>query len=157
MKDIIAWLKQEEGFRLKAYLCEAGVPTIAMGNTYYRDGRPVKIGDVITPAEAESLAEVIGLDYTLYVKKCLTKPVTKNQLIALVSFCYNIGKGKPGKKEGFINCTLLKMVNANPNDKAIGEFWKTSHTKVTKPDGTKVDAPVLIGRRRRESALYFKP
>lgn len=46
-----------EGFTPIAVIPTKGdVPTIGHGSTHYEDGRPVKMGDTITPARAEVLA-----------------------------------------------------------------------------------------------------
>lgn len=51
-----AW-KASEGFTDTAVIPTKGdVPTIGHGSTRYEDGKPVKIGDTITPARAELLA-----------------------------------------------------------------------------------------------------
>ena len=51
-----AW-KASEGFTDTAVIPTKGdVPTIGHGSTRYEDGRPVRIGDTITPARAEVLA-----------------------------------------------------------------------------------------------------
>lgn len=51
-----AW-KASEGYTDTAVIPTKGdVPTIGHGSTRYEDGRPVRIGDTITPARAEVLA-----------------------------------------------------------------------------------------------------
>ena len=63
---------------------------------------------------------------------------------AIVSFTYNVGIGN------LKSSTLLKKVNANPNDQSISlEFkkWVKSAGKVL---------PGLVRRRESESDLYFK-
>ena len=51
-----AW-KLSEGFTDTAVIPTQGdVPTLGYGSTRYEDGRPVKMGDTITPARAELLA-----------------------------------------------------------------------------------------------------
>lgn len=49
------FIKKEEGLRLKAYLDDAGVPTIGYGTIIFEDGRKVKLGDSISKEVAESL------------------------------------------------------------------------------------------------------
>lgn len=49
--------KASEGFTDTAVIPTKGdVPTIGHGSTRYEDGKPVKMGDTITPARAELLA-----------------------------------------------------------------------------------------------------
>ena len=45
-------IKLDEGLKLKAYPCSAGVWTIGYGSTEYPDGRKVKQGDKITLSQA---------------------------------------------------------------------------------------------------------
>ncbi len=54
-----AW-KASEGFTEVAVIPTKGdVPTIGHGNTYYEDGRPVRMGDRITRQRADQLARNI--------------------------------------------------------------------------------------------------
>lgn len=54
-----AW-KASEGFTAEAVIPTKGdVPTIGHGNTYYEDGRKVKMGDKITRQRADQLARNI--------------------------------------------------------------------------------------------------
>ena len=65
------------------------------------------------------------------------------QFDALVSFAYNVGTAN------FAKSTLLKKVNANPNDASIrAEFgkWNKSNGRVLKG---------LVTRRKEEADLYF--
>ena len=49
-KKGIDLIKEFEGFRAKPYRDAVGIPTIGYGNTYYEDGRAVKLTDPpITP------------------------------------------------------------------------------------------------------------
>ena len=134
-----------EALKLKAYKCPAGVWTVGIGNTFYKDGRAVKEGDIITKDEALQLGEVIAAGFIKRVKEKVTTVINDNQLIALVSFCYNIGK------EGFSKSQILKMVNVNPNDPAIkARFLISFITAGGKPCGG------LVNRRQIEANQYFK-
>jgi lysozyme len=69
--------------------------------------------------------------------------ITQNQFDALVSFAYNVGL------EAFRKSTLLKKVNANPNDKLISnQFlrWNKSRGRVLQG---------LTNRRIEEARIYF--
>jgi lysozyme len=145
MTDTIDFLDDIEAVRLNAYLDSSEVPTIGIGNTYYRDGRRVRMGDKITREEAYSLAELIVLEFSTVVKQCLTVEVNRNQFIALTSLCYNAGK------TGFRKSIIVKMVNANPNDPAIKEmFTKSFVTSKGQP------SKGLVNRRRIEAKKYFQ-
>ena len=50
-------LRRDEGLRLKAYQCTAGVWTIGFGTTRWFDGKPVRKGMVCTREEADELLE----------------------------------------------------------------------------------------------------
>lgn len=136
-------IKKYEGCQLKAYLCPAKVPTIGYGNTMYENGTKVKIGDEITQQRAEELLQYIGKYFESEIKKLLKVTLTDNQLGALLSFTYNLGVGNLRVS------TLLKKINANPNDPTIkDEFLKWNKA------GGKVLAG-LTKRRQSESELYF--
>ncbi|NDC31802.1 MAG: lysozyme, partial [Bacteroidetes bacterium] len=48
-------IKKFEGCKLTAYTCPAGLVTIGYGNTFYKDGSKIKLGDKITQQQAEDL------------------------------------------------------------------------------------------------------
>jgi len=137
----LSFIKNEEGCKLKAYLDTSGVWTIGYGNTYYEDNTRVKKGDIITQSRAESLFTTILSSFEKNVLKVIKKPLNQNQFDALVSLSFNIGQ------TGFANSTLAKKININPLDSSIAfefERWRFSAGK-----------PLLLNRRKRESALYF--
>ncbi|MGL4790313.1 MAG: lysozyme [Anaerotignaceae bacterium] len=137
-------IKSFEGCKLKAYQCSAMKWTIGYGNTFYEDGKPVKMGDAITQEKAEQLFELISADFSTKVAKLVPSHITPNQFGALTSFAYNCGVVNLQKS------TLLKKVNANPNDPTI----RTEFLKWNKAGG-KVLAG-LTRRREAEANLYFK-
>lgn len=138
-------IKSFEGLRLDAYRCSAGKPTVGFGSTFYEDGSPVKMGDKITKERADSLFEKVSDSFAAKVKNCIQRDINDNQFAALVSFAYNVGIGN------LKSSTLLKKVNANPNDATIrSEFLKWN----------RASGKVLAGltrRREAEANLYFKP
>ena len=139
-KDLI---KSYEGLRLTAYKCSANVDTIGYGNTFYEDGTKVKPGDKITLDRANKLFDFIIEKFAVKVKELIKKDVTENQFAALVSFAYNCGTAALSKS------TLLKKVNANPNDPSI----KDEFMKWTKAGGKQLTG--LVKRRASEAKLYF--
>jgi lysozyme len=133
-------LHKREGIRLKPYLCTQGVASIALGNTYYLDGKKVTMQDKsLTIREAYKLGRVTSDNFAKQVSTLLTKEVTQNQFNALVSLAYNIGIN------GFKKSTVLKRVNVNPNDPTI----KNAFMMWTKNKE-------LIGRRKSEVEQYFR-
>ena len=134
-------LIHSEGLRLKPYLDTVGIPTIGVGNTYYPDGRRVTMKDrPLTLAEAKGMFKTIVKQYEMAVWSLTRDDITQNQFDALVSFSYNVGI------TAFKNSTLLKRINARASAKDIESafmMWR-------KP-------AEIIGRRKREVALYLKP
>ena len=146
------FLQLREGFSATPYKCSAGRWTIGFGNTFYPGGRRVTGKDApITRAYAIEIFDVITAQFEKDVNFLLKKEVTQNQFNALVSFAYNVGSDIDADfiPEGLGDSTLLKLVNANPNNPAIRkEFakWIKSNGRVTNG---------LISRRQLEAELYF--
>lgn len=132
-------LHQREGLRLKPYLDTKKIPTIAMGNTFYLDGRKVAMQDkALTLLQAEQLGKVTADRFAAAIDKLIKSKINQNQFNALVSIGYNIGIN------GFASSSFLKLVNANPNDHNIASaimLW--------------VKDKELIGRRCSEVIQYF--
>lgn len=138
-------IKKYEGFRSKPYKCEAGVATIGYGATYYPNGQKVKLTDpAIDEKHASIFLEAMLNPYEKAVDSYCRDDINQNQFDALVSFAYNLGNS------ALKSSTLLKKVNANPNDKTIrDEFLKWVNA-----GGKRL--PGLVNRRTEESNLYFK-
>lgn len=133
-------LHEREGLRLKPYLDTRGIATIAIGNTYYLDGRKVTMKDkLLTKDQAIELGNITADNFATKVNALVKSKLNQNQFNALVSLAYNIGI------TGFQNSTVLRRVNINPNDPAI----KNAFMMWTKN-------PELIGRRKSEIEQYFK-
>jgi lysozyme len=141
----IELIKTFEGFRAAPYKCPAGIPTIGYGATFYPNEKKVTMTDKsITEAEATELLKSMLKSFERYVDSYCIDTITQNQFDALVSFCYNLG---PANLKA---STLLKKVNANPNDPTIhAEFMKW-----TKAGGRTLKG--LVRRREAEANLYFK-
>lgn len=137
-------IKSFEGLRLKPYLCSAGVPTIGYGNTFYENKKKVTLKDsAITEQRAVELLAWSLSGFEQYVDSYCVDTITQNQFDALVSFCYNLGPAN------LKSSTLLKKVNANPNDPTIrAEFLKWN-----KANGRALAG--LTRRRTAEADLYF--
>jgi lysozyme len=138
------FIAKHEGLRLKPYLCPAKIPTIGYGNTYYPNGKRVTLlDDPITKEQAFEMFKIIANRFAKRVDDLVTSKINQNQFNALVSFCYNVGTGN------FMKSTLLKKVNADPNDFDIRlEFAKWNKAGGVKSNG-------LVNRRSEESALYY--
>ena len=137
-------IKKYEGFKAKAYLCPANVPTIGYGSTYYEDGTKVKLTDSpITKERATELLEALLVSYERSVDSYCVDTINQNQFDALCSFAYNCGVGN------LKSSTLLKKVNKNPNDPTI----KDEFLKWNKGGGKVLTG--LTKRRIEEAQLYF--
>ena len=145
MNKGIPLIKRFEGLKLRAYVCPAGLNTIGYGSTFYENGSKVKLGDVITIDRADKLLIHTVAQFERQVDAAVTSTINANQLGALTSFAFNVGMGN------FRRSTLLRLVNANPNNPAIRlEFqkWTRANNQVLKG---------LVTRRQAEADLYFTP
>ena len=89
---LIDFVKEKEGFRGDAYQDAVGVWTIGYGST-----KGVKDGDKISKENAEKLLEEELKDFQRYVEKYSNRVGyywNDNQVDALTSFIFNLGKGK---------------------------------------------------------------
>ena len=147
-------LKESEGCKLKPYLCSANVPTIGWGNTVYPNGKKVTLKDSpISLVEADNMLNTTVAIFAKDVNSLLKTAITQNQFDALVDFAYNVGTDIDADDipEGLGDSTLLKLINANPNNPKIpAEFlkWNKANGKVSKG---------LITRRTKESKLWQQP
>ena len=143
MNKGIPIIRKFEGLKLRAYLCPADVWTIGYGNTFYENGSKVQEGEKITLDRADKLLFFVVTKFEAEVKKLVKSSLNDNQLGALTSFAFNVGAGNLAKS------TLLKKVNANPNDVTIrDEFMRW-----TKAGGKVLNG--LVTRRKAEADLYF--
>jgi lysozyme len=152
-KICIDFIAHEEGEVLHPYLDQAGVPTIGIGSTMYKNGQKVSMHDPhITHDQAIDLLmwevdnKAKSVNAFIAVAGVI---INQNQFDALVSFAYNEGVG------ALQGSTLLKKVKANPANLSIrDEFLKWDKITVS---GKKVFDDGLLARRKREADLYFKP
>ena len=106
LKDGLYLIKQWEGLELDAYPDPAtnGPPiTIGYGCTRYGDGSPIKMGDRITQAEAESmLMEQAQKDFLPALRKIpYWNEMSPHQKGALLSYAWNMGAGFVGDANNF--------------------------------------------------------
>ena len=145
-------IAQFEGLSLKPYLCSAGVPTIGYGSTFYPSGRKVTMSDKpITQETAFWMLKQVANMFAKDVDSLVTSNISQNQFNALVSFAFNLGSDIDADNipEGLGDSTLLKRVNANPNDPEIAREF----VKWNKAGGRVLDG--LTKRRLKEAELYF--
>ena len=83
-------IKKFEGFRSKAYLDSANIPTVGYGTIKWPDGTPVKMGDTITEPEAAQLLKAHAeKDAEAVERETSYLDLNQNQKDALVSFTTN--------------------------------------------------------------------
>lgn len=144
-QNCINLIKMFEGYKPKAYLCPAGVPTIGFGSTMYTDGRKIKLGDTINEKQGNELLmwELKNKSIALHGLN-----LNQNQFDSCLSFIYNLGIG------AFTKSTLRKKILINPNDKTIkDEFLKWNKARV---NGQLTELKGLTRRRIAEADLYFR-
>ena len=132
------FIRNEEGCKLKAYLCPAGRWTIGYGHT-----AGVTEGMAISQAHAEELLRADVIDVAQRMSSYINAPVTKWQYIALVSLSFNVGDLRRKAPK------LLHNLNSRQEDKAAHEFLDICQA------GGKV-VPGLKRRREKEAKLFLR-
>lgn len=136
------FIKGQEGLRLEAYKCPAGVWTIGYGHT----GADVKQGLKIDRAEADRLFDLDLARFEWELNDMLradkVAELTQGQFDALLDFAFNIGSRK------LRGSTLWRKLKANVNDPTIAdEFrrWKFAGGQ---------EVPGLVSRRAGEAGMW---
>ncbi|UXO69971.1 lysozyme [Pantoea dispersa] len=130
-------IKRFEGLRLEAYRDSVGIPTIGYGHTH-----GVKIGDVITGAQADDFLREDLKVAELTINTNAKVKLTQGQFDALASFVFNLGSGN------FVKSTLLKKLNTGDYAGAADEFGKWVNA-----GGKKL--PGLVKRRAAEREVFL--
>lgn len=84
-----------EDIKLDAFIPVPGdVPTIGAGTTQYAPGKPVKLGDKITPARALILLGNDVNEHTKGLMRCIGDvPLYQHELDAYAALAHNVGAG----------------------------------------------------------------
>lgn len=137
-----------EGFRSAPYLDAVGVPTIGYGNTYYLDGRKVKMTDTpISKDEAKALKlAIINQDFSpavnvMFADEIAQGQITQNMFDALISLAYNIGTSALAKSN------IYRHIKAGDYQKAGQAFLLYN-----KAGGRVLNG--LVRRREKEKQLF---
>lgn len=140
--ETVAFIKQWEALRLKAYLDSGGVPTIGIGTIRYPNGDQVRIGDTITEDQAYEYLFHDLRPAVETVNQRVSVPLTPEQFDALVSFVYNVGDPQ------FAGSTLLRKLNEGDYRGAANEFlrWNRDNGRIV---------PGLTHRRSDEQDLFL--
>lgn len=171
----VAFIANFEGLSLEPYFCPAHKVTIGYGAvmqphiSYHGIAGAVIIDDCIAIFEkngrkALQTNKILKIKYKDFItehaaKIALTQDIqsrwriiaqslplglTDNQCVAILSFVYNLGT------HAFLQSTLLRKINHNPNDTAISkEFHRFVYANGKRLSG-------LVKRRHAESDLYFR-
>lgn len=131
------FVAEQEGRKLTAYRCSAGVWTIGYGHT-----EGVKEGDTISPSEADALLAEDLHKHAAALAPYVNAPVTRGQYIAVLSLAFNVGVSAVKKS------SLLRFVNLRKTEDAAAEFEKWVYAGGKESDGLKA-------RRAREKALFL--
>lgn len=116
-------------------------PTIGYGTTFKPDGTPIKMGDKITPSEAEAYFAHDLIKFEDYINELVTIELTQNQFDALVAFVYNVGMS------AFRKGSVDDKLNARQFDAALAT-WATYNKQAGKV------LQGLVNRRAKEIALF---
>ena len=142
MNKGIELIKQFEGCKLQAYICPAGKPTIGYGHT-----NNVRMGDTINQLLADKILEDDYAECEKAVKSLVKVPLTDNQLGALCSFVFNLGRG------ALLGSTLLRKLNTGDYRGAAHEFERWVYSKDPKT-GVRIVLSGLERRRKAERMLF---
>lgn len=143
-------IAQFEGFRSRPYRDSAGIPTIGYGNTYYLDGRRVKMtDDPISQADAKRLKiKIVNRDFAPHINRILASEITSGQITqnmfdAMVSLAYNIGV------VAFARSSVVRFLKNGDKQKAADAFlaWNKAGGKILGG---------LVRRREKERELFLK-
>jgi lysozyme len=144
-----AW---EGGYRLKAYLCPAGVWTISAGVTRYggnRAGRVQKKDTLASIDEAKALFQRTLKQYEDGVDALTRDDVVQHEFDALVSFVWNLGV------RNLERSTLIKWVNVHRTREEIRQQfikWRYADVDHARPGLEEVEG---LRRRREAEALVY--
>jgi GH24 family phage-related lysozyme (muramidase) len=150
---IVAW---EGGYRLRAYLCPVGVPTISAGVTRYPNGKRVQLGDVLSQPEAERLFDFTLLAYESAADDLTPDWLRQHQFDAVVSFLWNCGYGTAVRRASlFRYLASVNPIRPRCDPKMIADLlapWCHGETDPGHP-GLEV-VPGLVRRRAAEARIF---
>lgn len=134
VQEAVDFIKQEEGFSAQSYH-DGGKISVGYG-------LQVPAHCVVTKTEAEKSVYKITKERMLFVLSKVKVVLSDNQLVALTSFCYNVGQ------PAFAKSRLLGLLNEGRYVGAGKELlrWNKSNGKVSGK---------LIKRRQREYRLFI--
>lgn len=134
-------LKKYEGFRNRAYLDVAGVPSIGYGHRIlayesFPDGIDESQGAALLAGDVRTAEQA--------VLRHVRVPLTQGQFDALVDFCFNLGQGRLAAS------TLLQDLNTGRYNAAAEQLLRWDHAGALENAGLKA-------RREAEFHLWHSP
>ncbi|MEZ0263012.1 MAG: glycoside hydrolase family protein [Alphaproteobacteria bacterium] len=158
---VAPFLNEVEDSRLVVYLDNLGIPTGCEGVT-----SGMKLGMVLTKEECDEKNAQARAEAAAVVAKAtggMDMPLSVR--MALISFTYNVGPGRAGRKDGFVRLkngresSMLRKVKARDFRGACGQFdlWANAGGKSCKDTKGRRDGcyGVYI-RRQQEKAICLR-
>ena len=131
-----------EGVYLSPYLCPAGVPTVGVGATFYRDGTRVTLADPpITMKQAlDLLVWMLETKYLPEVRRLCPGITCPKRLAAIIDFTFNLGAGR------LRGSNLRKRINAGDWESVPAEIrkWVRGGGRVLRGLVIRRDAEVVL-------------
>lgn len=146
---VIALVVESEGTSLKAYPDPGGIWTICEGITrIVRDGirRPVRQGDIATPAECKTLVDYEVRAALAVVNRC-TPGQPEPVQVAMGDFVYNLGPEK------YCTSTMARYLSEGRVQAACNELQKWRNARVA---GKLVPFRGLVTRRGKDKVWCDK-
>ena len=131
------FIKGWERRRLVSYQDLRGIWTIGWGHT----GKDVTPGLIITRERADSLFDIDLIAAENVIADFVDIALAQNEYDALVSFVYNIGRGR------FAGSTLLDQLNRGNRTQAVSELLRWHYCD-------KKDVEGLVRRRKAEADMF---
>ena len=131
------FIKGWERRRLVSYQDLRGIWTIGWGHT----GKDVTPGLIITRERADSLFDIDLIATENVIADFVDIALAQNEYDALVSFVYNIGRGR------FAGSTLLDQLNRGNRTQAVSELLRWHYCD-------KKDVEGLVRRRKAEADMF---
>ena len=133
-----AFIAPWEGLRLNPYRDIVGVLTVCYGETRGVENRKY------TVAECEQKLHTGVGEFYGEMQKCIHKPLTEGQWVAVTSWAYNVGSSQACRS------TLVRQINAG----ASAETWCKQLKRWNRAGGREVRG--LTNRRKAEYAACVK-
>jgi len=143
-QSISPFIKNQEGFRSKAYRDEGGKWTIGYGSTHI-NGKPITPGMTISKEEAEQQFQSDYSNAENLINNSVQVPLLENQKEALKSFIYNAGPGAFQKN-------LVPYLNKGDVKGALAQMSKFVY--VDSVNGKRISQG-LRNRRIKEIKLFL--